>query len=165
MKKYETVLILDPTLEDSEVEEKSKQIEELFKAEGVEQFERTDWGKRKLAYPIKKKENGIYQIFRFHAEPSAISELERRLKLDEQVLRSLIVLYVPSGVEQAVEAPAEETAEAPVEETVEAPVEKTAEAPAEETAEAPVEETAEAPVEKTAEAPAEEETEEKPEAE
>jgi small subunit ribosomal protein S6 len=96
---YENVLILDPTLEESEVEEKLEQLFELYKAEGVQIVETKDWGKRKLAYPIKKKDNGLYRVIRFDADPSVITELERRLKLDEKVMRSLIVLYVQAGVD------------------------------------------------------------------
>ena len=97
MNKYESVLILDPTLEDSQVGEKFDQLLELYKAEGAKNLETLDWGKRKLAYPIKKKDNGFYRVVRFTAKPTVISELERRLKLDEQVLRSLTVLYVSTG--------------------------------------------------------------------
>ncbi len=94
MNKYESVLILDPTLEDSQVGEKFDKLLELYKAEGAKNLETLDWGKRKLAYPIKKKDNGFYRVVRFTAKPTVISELERRLKLDEQVLRSLTVLHV-----------------------------------------------------------------------
>ena len=94
MTKYESVLILDPTLEESEAEEKFNQLLELYKAEGVKILETLDWGKRKLAYPIKKKDNGFYRVVCFNAKPLVIGELERRLRLDEQVLRSLTVLYV-----------------------------------------------------------------------
>ncbi|MFC1614667.1 30S ribosomal protein S6 [Gemmatimonadota bacterium] len=99
MNQYENVLILDPTLEESEAEEKLEQLLELYKAEGVQIVETKDWGKRKLAYPIKKKDNGLYRVIRFDADPSVITELERRLKLDEKVMRSLIVLYVQAGVD------------------------------------------------------------------
>ena len=107
MNQYENVLILDPTLEESEVEEKVGQLLELYKGEGVKVLETKDWGKRKLAYPIKKKDNGFYRVVRFDAKPEVITELERRLKLDEKVLRSLIVLYVQSGAVKA-EEPEEE---------------------------------------------------------
>jgi len=106
--KYENVLILDPTLEESEVEEKFNQLLELYKAEGVKILETLDWGKRKLAYPIKKKDNGFYRVVRFQAKPTVITELERRFKLDEQVLRSLIVLYVQTGAAKSAEAEGKE---------------------------------------------------------
>ncbi|MBN2289196.1 MAG: 30S ribosomal protein S6 [Candidatus Glassbacteria bacterium] len=100
MNNYESVLILDPTLEESEAQEKFDQLLELYKAEGAEVLETIDWGKRKLAYPIKKKDNGLYRVVRFDAEPSVIGRLERRFRLDERVLRSLTVLYVETGVEK-----------------------------------------------------------------
>jgi len=95
MKKYEIVLILDPTIEDSEVENKFNSVLEMLKSQGAEILDCLDWGKRKLAYPIKKKENGIYRVYRFNAKPQAIAEIERRLRIDEHLLRSLIVLYDP----------------------------------------------------------------------
>lgn len=97
MKKYEIVLILDPTIEDSEVDDKFESVLEILTSQGVKIIEdqTLDWGKRKLAYPIKKKTNGIYRIYRFNAKTQAITEIERRLRINEQVLRSLIVLYDP----------------------------------------------------------------------
>ena len=97
MKKYEIVLILDPTLEDSEVDDKFESVLEILRSQGAEILEdqTLDWGKRKLAYPIKKKVTGIYRIYRFNSQTQSIAEIERRLRIDEQVLRSLIVLYDP----------------------------------------------------------------------
>jgi small subunit ribosomal protein S6 len=92
---YEAVLIIDPTLEEAALAEKFGKLEEIIKAEGAEIVNTISWGKRKLAYSIRKKDNGIYQIYRFNADPSTIKEIERRFKLDEQLMRFLIVLYDP----------------------------------------------------------------------
>jgi len=97
MKKYEIVLILDPTIEDSEVDDKFESVLEILRSQGAEiiQDQTLDWGKRKFAYPVKKKDNGIYRVYRFNVETQAIAEIERRLRIVEMVLRSLIVLYDP----------------------------------------------------------------------
>ena len=102
---YELVLILDPTIEESQVADKFARLEELLKSQQAEIVNVLDWGKRKLAYQIKKKDNGIYRVYRFEARPSVISEIERRLKIDEQVMRFLVVLYDPA-VEKKAEKPA-----------------------------------------------------------
>lgn len=51
------------------------------------------WGKRTLAYPIKNKETCYYAVARFDAEPSALPEFERAIKLDDGVLRHLVVVH------------------------------------------------------------------------
>lgn len=102
---YELVLILDPTIEESQVADKFARLEELLKSQQAVIVNVLEWGKRKLAYQIKKKDNGIYRVYRFDAQPSVISEIERRLKIDEQVMRFLVVLYDPD-VEKKAEKPA-----------------------------------------------------------
>lgn len=102
---YELVLILDPTIEESQVADKFARLEELLKSQQAEIVNVLDWGKRKMAYQIKKKDNGIYRVYRFEAQPAVISEIERRLKIDEQVMRFLVVLYDPA-VEKKAEKPA-----------------------------------------------------------
>jgi small subunit ribosomal protein S6 len=108
MNKYEIVFLVDPTIEDSEVENKFTNLVELMKAQGAQIIDSVEWGKRKLAYPIKKKETGIYRIYRFEAKPSAIDEIERRLRIDEQVMRFMVVLYDPeAGVMKKIPEPKE----------------------------------------------------------
>ena len=104
MNKYELVLILDPTIEESQLAEKFSRLEEILKSQEASIIDTIEWGKRKLAYPIKKKDNGIYRIYRFDAQPHVITEIERRIKLDEQVMRFLVVLYDPE-TEKKIEKP------------------------------------------------------------
>ncbi len=103
--RYELVLILDPTIEENQVADKFARLEELLKSQEAEIVGMLDWGKRKLAYQIKKKDNGIYRVYRFDAKPEVIAEIERRLKIDEQVMRYLVVLYDPD-TEKKIEKPA-----------------------------------------------------------
>ncbi len=50
------------------------------------------WGKRQLAYPINKHDNGYYVVVQVRTDPESLPEFERAIKLDEQVLRHLVVL-------------------------------------------------------------------------
>lgn len=97
MTKYEIVLLLDPTIEDSEVDNAYNKVLEILTAQGAEiiENETIDWGKRKLAYPLKKKENAFYRIYRFNSEPEAIEQIERRLKINDLVIRSMVVIWDP----------------------------------------------------------------------
>lgn len=89
---YETVLIFDSALEEGQLEEKLDRFRKILQTDAGEPVSVVHWGKRKLAYPIDKKEQGIYAILRYETEPSALTEFERIMRLDEQVLRQLTVV-------------------------------------------------------------------------
>lgn len=88
---YELVIIFDSSLEDEKLDGKIKKLEEKLTAGAGRIEEIARWGKRRLAYSIKKKESGNYVVLRFTSKPDQLDELERGLKLDEQVLRHLMV--------------------------------------------------------------------------
>ncbi|MFQ6104672.1 MAG: 30S ribosomal protein S6 [Candidatus Glassbacteria bacterium] len=88
---YEMVLIFDTGLEDEKVEDRLTKLQTRISEGGGQMEDVTRWGKRRLAYPIKKKESGNYVVFTFRTGTDQLEELERGLKLDEQVLRYLIV--------------------------------------------------------------------------
>ena len=92
MRTYELVVIFDGTLQNDVVEGRVKELEDRLKKDGGEIIDATDWGKRHLAYPIKKRDYGYYSIFLFKSEPAVLPELDRVLKLDETVIRHLLVL-------------------------------------------------------------------------
>ncbi len=89
---YETVLILDSSLDESQVEEKIARLRRAIGDGGDGAVNVTHLGKRKLAYPIGKKEQGIYVILRYETEPDRLTELERLARIDDQVLRHLTVV-------------------------------------------------------------------------
>ena len=93
----------------------------------------TTWGKRRLEYPINDKNEGFYTIVTFRAPAEYPHELERRLNIDEAVMRSLIIRLDEAQAEKAARHAADKAAAAvaPVEETVEAPAEEAAPADAE----------------------------------
>ena len=102
---YETVIIFDSLLEDSQVQEKIQRLSGLVAPNGGDSIRVDVWGKRKLAYPIDKKEQGIYAILRYETEPSSLTEFERVMRLDEQVLRQLTVVDPIIAAPPAVRAP------------------------------------------------------------
>ena len=87
MRKYETIYILQPDLGEDDIKVVADKVQEViasFKG-GFHRLE--DWGVRKLAYPINKCARGRYLYLRYDGGRELIAELERRLRLDEKVLR------------------------------------------------------------------------------
>ncbi|KRT35707.1 ribosomal protein S6 [Acetomicrobium hydrogeniformans ATCC BAA-1850] len=83
------MVLIHPDVE--EVKAQVDEISEVIKGLGGE-FHKSDiWGKRRLAYPVEKQVEGYYALIEFDLEPSQIGEVDRLLKLRDQVLRHLIV--------------------------------------------------------------------------
>ena len=118
---YETLFIVDVT----EGEEATKATVTKFTdiiAKNAEIVEISDWGKRRLAYPIDDMPEGYYTVVTFKAEPAFPAELERLYNIDESVMRSLVVKLEYEAVakaEAAEEAPAAAAEEAVAEEVAE----------------------------------------------
>ncbi|MDH3272394.1 MAG: 30S ribosomal protein S6 [Gemmatimonadota bacterium] len=92
MRLYEVVYIMNPALEESAVTAKLEKFHELATAQGGEVAAVDHWGNRQLAYPVQKQTSGYYVVAQFTAAPEALPEFERLLKLDEEVMRYLLVL-------------------------------------------------------------------------
>ncbi|QUB97220.1 30S ribosomal protein S6 [Leptotrichia sp. oral taxon 221] len=91
MKNYEIMFILSTQLTDEEKQAKVKFVEEtLVKSEAAE-IKTEVWGERKLAYPIKKKENGYYVLTTFQIDGIKLAEVEARLNIEESILKYMIV--------------------------------------------------------------------------
>jgi len=92
--KYEIVYIFDSALEETEVNEKLDRFQSLLKTSEFPApiTDTSHWGKRTLAYPIKKREQGYYVVVQFETEQTTLAEFERAIKLDDGVLRYLIVI-------------------------------------------------------------------------
>jgi len=94
-RQYEVVYIFDSALEETAINERLARFHTLIQSPGGEAPEApqvSHWGKRTLAYPIKKHETGYYVVAKFDAEATALPEFERAIKLDEGVLRFLVVV-------------------------------------------------------------------------
>lgn len=89
---YETVYIFDPALEEPAINEKLEKFHTQLTRDGAGTITNVaHWGKRTLAFPIKKKDAGYYVVTQFEAAPQLLPEYERTVKLDEGVLRFLVV--------------------------------------------------------------------------
>ena len=95
MMKYETTFILEPGVDEARVNEEVERVSGWIKDLGAELIEVQRWGKRRLAYEIHRKRDGIYTMFLYQGPGSVVKEIERRLRLNEQVMRVLTVLHVP----------------------------------------------------------------------
>lgn len=93
MKHYEVLFILKPTLTEEEVSAKLEFVKEILSKNGAEIQTVVPMGTRKLAYKIKKYERGTYFVIYFKAPTTLIAELERVLRITEEVIRFLIVKY------------------------------------------------------------------------
>lgn len=91
MRPYEVMIILDPTLDDEAVRAEVDRATELVKARGGEPGRVERWGKRRLAYEIRKHREGNYVLVSAQAEPATMSDLDRQLLLADSVLRHKIV--------------------------------------------------------------------------
>ena len=94
---YEVVYIFDSALEDEAITQKLATLHTLIQTEGAEPPTLNVWGRRTLAYPVKKRTTGYYVVANFDTDATLLPEYERALRLDESVLRFLVVLNeVPS---------------------------------------------------------------------
>ena len=82
-------MIVDPRPTDEEIATLLTQLGEQLKSLGADVVKVENWGKRRLAYDIRKQREGTYAVFEVSAEPSAVKEFERQLRLKENVLRFL----------------------------------------------------------------------------
>ena len=90
MNKYESVIIINPSIEEQAIKDLIKKFSDLINNNGkVESVE--ERGTQKLAYPIKKKEEGYYVIINFEAKPESIDELERNYIIEDNVMKFIVV--------------------------------------------------------------------------
>ena len=91
MHKYELIYILQADLDEATIDAAVETIENLIKSNQGEITKTDRWGKRKLAYPIRKMNEGYYVCVNFKCEPDEVANLKRSLGYNENVLRYIIV--------------------------------------------------------------------------
>ena len=88
---YESVVLINAVLEDEQVETTITRIQETITSHGGEIIELDKWGRKRLAYPIKKSKSGYYVVIRFESTTDLIATLERNYRLDENIIRYLTI--------------------------------------------------------------------------
>ena len=91
LRQYEIMIILDPEIEERTVAPSLDKYLSVVKTDGGSVDKVDIWGRRRLAFDIKKKSEGIYAVVDFHAEPATAAELDRQLGLNEVVLRTKVL--------------------------------------------------------------------------
>ncbi len=90
---YETLFVVRPTLTEEEIAATITKVKDVLAKEGAELVGTNNMGMRKLAYPVQKNERGYYTVLFYKAEGTVIDELERNLKISEDVIKFLTVKY------------------------------------------------------------------------
>jgi small subunit ribosomal protein S6 len=91
LRRYEVMVILDPDLEERTVGPSLDQYLNLVRQDGGNVENVDIWGRRRMAYDIEKKSEGIYAVIELDAEPATVKELDRQLTLNESVLRTKVI--------------------------------------------------------------------------
>lgn len=91
MRDYELTLILKPSLSEESISTATEKVEGWITSSGGEIVNVTPVGRKRLAYPIDNQREGNYAVLQIRARPEALGEVERNLKLSEDVLRYMVL--------------------------------------------------------------------------
>jgi len=91
---YETLFVVKPTLTEEEIAAQVAKVKEVLAKVDAELLAADDMGMRRLAYPVEKNERGYYTVLFYKAQGEAIAEIERNLKINEEIIKFLTVKYV-----------------------------------------------------------------------
>ena len=97
---YESAILINAALDDETVKNIIGRVKETITTNGGEILEIEDWGRKRLAYQVKKSKIGYYTIFRFNSTPELVPKLERYYQLDESILRYLTITLSKDALEQ-----------------------------------------------------------------
>ena len=112
MRSYETLFVINPELDEERIKAVIEKYTNLLKEQGAEVVSVDQWGRRRLAYEIRKYREGSYVLINFDAEPEALKELERIFRIDSDILRFIIVNRIEKADKAEKAEEAEETEEA-----------------------------------------------------
>lgn len=91
MQDYELMYVLTPELDEAATEEANARVATMLADRGGEVTSVDPWGRRRLAYPIENHLEGIYSVVRLKLNPTSVTTIERDLKLNESVIRHLLI--------------------------------------------------------------------------
>jgi len=118
MRTYETMFIVNPDIVGDDHAALLEKFQNILKEQGAEMLKVEDWGTRKMAYPIRKFSRGNYILFYFQSPSEAIAEFERRLRIDDAILRFQTIVHEKeiaglAGAAEKEASPADDAEEAP----------------------------------------------------
>ena len=93
MRQYETIFIVNPTLEESETDKVVEGVKTTIEANGGKILATDLWGKRRLAYQIKRHRDGYYALFIFESDPGFVRELYTYYRIAEPIIKYMIVTF------------------------------------------------------------------------
>lgn len=114
MKQYEVAVLLHPDLE-IDLKPPLERLDGMFADLKAKVVKCDEWGKRKLAYPIKKQTFAIYYFYLIELDPKEVEELEQALRLNDEVLRHMVVVYEPPVEDESDETKSREKEDTPKE--------------------------------------------------
>lgn len=117
MRTYETIFIVHPDIVGDSYNALIEKFKTVLTDQNAQIHKVDEWGSRKLAYPIRKLTRGTYVLVAYDAASAVIAEFERRMRIDENIIKFQTV-HLEKGLEKA--APPKEAAEPAAEETAEA---------------------------------------------
>lgn len=91
MKKYEVMFIVKATNDEKDIKNTAEEVKNIVTSNSGKVLEMKELGEKKLAYPIKKEINGYYYVMTMEAPNEAVSELDRKVLINENILRHLII--------------------------------------------------------------------------
>ena len=91
MRAYEVMVILDPSLDERTIEPSLDKYLNVIRKDGGSIESLDVWGRRRMAYEIKKNAEGIYAVINLTAEPATVKEFDRQLTLNESILRTKVL--------------------------------------------------------------------------
>ena len=91
MRPYEVMIILEPSLEERSIQPSLDKYLNVVRKDGGTVDNIEVWGRRRLAYEIKKNAEGIYALVNLQAEPATVKEFDRQLTLNESILRTKVI--------------------------------------------------------------------------
>ena len=91
MRPYEIMVILDPTLDERTVAPSLETFLNVIRKDGGTVDKVDIWGRRRLAYEIQKKTEGIYAVITLNAEPDDVKEMDRQFRINESIMRTKVI--------------------------------------------------------------------------
>lgn len=104
MRRYETIFILRPSLSEKEIDDIIENTSNLINKDDGSIIDLDRWGMRKLAYLIKKENQGYYVLMDYCTSPQTVAEMERKFRIDDSVLKYMTVKVVDSIKEEEIDA-------------------------------------------------------------